>query len=198
MIKNHSMKLANMLTASRYLLAVSLALLIALDTSLARYLLFFTTLALFLSDALDGMLSRRLGSVSPIIVGTVFDTMADDFVFVTASVCLFWKGILPLWLVLLIFWTRSIMLLVRLLNAVKVEPFAAPRPTTKAKGVGYGIALILLVGIYVLEAETGVVIPQATSQIIVAVVSLLTVIAAVDFVATYRRTVLALFIVTAD
>lgn len=186
-------RLANLITASRFLLAVLFVLLFPLDTVTAHLLLFITVLAIFISDVIDGTVAKRFGSISPRIEGTVFDIMADNFVIIATSITLFWKGLIPVWLVLLILWTRSLMVFVRLLTAVRGEPFAGPRWSTKAKGTVYGLGLICLVGMYSLDGIYCIPYQALITQIIIAIWTIFTIIAILDFFTANRHTLSGLF-----
>ena len=194
-MKIHRSKLANILTASRFPLSIVFALLFSLDTTAARLLLLATVPAFALSDWIDGPVARRLGSVSSSEVGSVLDSMADDFAYITASICLLSKGLVPMWLVLLVLWTRSLMVLVRLLTAVRGEPYAGPRLSTKAKGVVYVLGLACLLSIYSLSGiyEISTQAVTAITQAAIGSMAIFTFIAAVDFFSVHRRTLLTLF-----
>jgi cardiolipin synthase len=65
---------------------------------------YFLTLILFLiagvSDGLDGFVAKRFQFQSRL--GSILDPVADKFLLVSSFLTLFWIGILPLWLVILI------------------------------------------------------------------------------------------------
>ena len=54
----------------------------------------------FLSDVIDGYLARRFGWVSD--VGKLLDPFADKLMLITALVCLALKGMIPMWILILI------------------------------------------------------------------------------------------------
>ncbi len=53
-----------------------------------------------ISDGVDGFLAKRFGWTSRL--GGILDALADKFLLVSTFVCLWWLGVFPGWLVLLI------------------------------------------------------------------------------------------------
>jgi phosphatidylglycerophosphate synthase len=192
-MKTPRSKLANVITGSRFLLAIVFVLLFLFDTMATRLLLLVTLLAILLSDVIDGSIARHFGSISPSQVGSVLDSMADDFVFIAVFICLFSKGIVPIWFVLLVLWTRSFIAFVRLLTVVQGKPYAGPRLSTKAKGATYGFGLVYLIGIYSLSGTYNLPDQPVITQAVISLMAILTGVAASDFIIAHRHTLLTLF-----
>lgn len=74
-----------------------------------RYLACLATFVVaFMTDLLDGYLARRNNWVSN--VGKVLDPLADKLMVLTALVCFYIKGWLPLWLLIVVFSKELIMI----------------------------------------------------------------------------------------
>lgn len=86
------------------------------------------------SDLLDGMVARRLRTVSSF--GKLFDPFADVFARLTYFVCFAWVGIMPLWVLLVVLYREFGILFLRQLLAVEGIAMGA-RPGGKAKAVVY-------------------------------------------------------------
>lgn len=193
MFKPQWPNIANHVTALRFLFAVMFVWLFWLDTSLSRFFLIITTLAIPLSDIIDGFIARRQGFAQANKTGAVLDSMADDFCMIGMFICLLSAGILPLWFVLLVLWTRSSISLVRLLTLITGAPYAGPRFSTKAKGAGYWLGLIYLVSSFVFSKHLPFFVEPIVKQAIIHALALLTIIAAIDFTFFHRRTLGMLF-----
>jgi cardiolipin synthase len=72
---------------------------------------YFLTLGLFfiagISDGLDGFIAKRFNCQSRL--GSILDPVADKILLVASFVALFWIGVLPLWLLMLMF-VRDLMI----------------------------------------------------------------------------------------
>lgn len=189
-------KLANVITSSRFLFAVVLAILFSFDSSIARVLLIVTVMLIIISDRIDGVVARHLGSAST--TGSVLDSMADNFVIITGSICLFSKGLIPLWLVLFGLWVRSVMTLVRLLTAVNDKPYAGSRLSTRVKGAAYGFGLLYFVCVYSLSDLYKLPDQSTLSQIAIGIMAILTAVAITDFAVANRCTLIFLFMDEGD
>jgi cardiolipin synthase len=95
----------NLLTASRLILTPLIAWAI-LENRLTTALVIFA-LAGF-TDAIDGPVARRLGVVSR--AGAYLDPIADKVFVTVVYLCLAWAGVVPWWLVALVF-TRDVLIL---------------------------------------------------------------------------------------
>ncbi|KAI9677596.1 MAG: hypothetical protein M1817_006550 [Caeruleum heppii] len=89
--------LPNFLTFSRLLSAPLIGYLIVHDAHLYAFSLFVYA---GFTDLIDGWLARRWGSQT--VVGSVVDPMADKTLMTVLTVCLAVKGILPVWLAVII------------------------------------------------------------------------------------------------
>jgi phosphatidylglycerophosphate synthase len=131
----------NMITSLRYLLSVALLGLVTVDSKPARTLAFAIVCVTGLTDVLDGYVARRTVRSPP---GALLDPLADEFAVVTGFLCLLAAGRAPLWLALLVFWSRSLFGLVRILSVAGGGAYAAPQATTRVKmGVLYGGEVVL-------------------------------------------------------
>ena len=90
-------QIPNAITALRVLLIIPFAYSLLSDHMLAAFYYFFV--ATF-SDGLDGFLARRFGWQTRL--GSWLDPVADKSLMLTSYVLLGWKGLLPLWLVVVV------------------------------------------------------------------------------------------------
>ncbi len=134
------MNLANLLTASRLVLApVFFALYMwGVPAGLPAAAVAIAMIALFafieLSDLLDGMAARSAGSTSSF--GKLFDPFADVVARVTYFVCFAHAGVMPLWMLVVILNREFSILFLRMLLAERGVAMGA-RPGGKAKAVLY-------------------------------------------------------------
>ena len=91
-----------------------------------RWIPFWIFLVCALSDALDGILARALNART--LIGTVLDPVADKLLLLVAFVMLTWKGLIPVWLMILVVSRDSIIVGgVLILNVVKPVVEIMPR-----------------------------------------------------------------------
>lgn len=96
-----------------------------------RWIPFWIFLVCALSDALDGILARALNART--LIGTVLDPVADKLLLLVAFVMLTWKGLIPVWLMILVVSRDSIIVGgVLILNVVKPVVEIMPRVWGKA------------------------------------------------------------------
>jgi cardiolipin synthase len=108
------------------------------------------------SDALDGILARVLNQRTAL--GAVLDPAADKLLVVTAQVGLAWVGLLPVWLVLIVF-VRDFLLSAAYWIAFGMGRRLPVQPTLLGKGT---TVLHLLVVIWLLATATRVGVEAAT------------------------------------
>jgi len=104
-----------------------------IDDSLAsnRWFPFWIFLVCALSDALDGILARAFNART--LIGTVLDPVADKLLLLVAFVMLTWKGLIPVWLMILVVSRDSIIVGgVLILNVIKPVVKIIPRVWGKA------------------------------------------------------------------
>lgn len=182
----------NLVTSLRVPLAIIFALLATYNTPAVRWTLCLLIGAIAISDWLDGKLARRFNPNSLHPAGAVLDSMADDFVFVTVSICFLSMGFLEPWFVLLVLWTRLLISFVRLLTAACALPYASRRASTKFKGLSYTIGSSCILLVYALDRHQGEVGGLAI-EASVALMTVTTMWALIDFSFAHRTTLALLF-----
>lgn len=134
------MNLANMLTASRLVLAPVFFIVFRWGGSLglsplaAAVALVVLFIVIELSDLLDGMAARSSGTTSSF--GKLFDPFADVVARVTYFLCFAQAGVMPLWMLVVVLNREFGILFLRQLLAEKGVAMGA-RPGGKAKAVLY-------------------------------------------------------------
>ncbi len=100
-----------------------------------------------LTDALDGMLARRLGAVSNF--GKIFDPFADSIYRLTAFLTLLMAGLFPWWAFLALLFRDVAVAYVRVFEATHGHVRGA-RVSGKVKAViqGGGLILLTALGVY--------------------------------------------------
>lgn len=118
----------NLITIGRIVLAPVVALLLFVPTFTARFLAWILFLIAAFSDLWDGYLARKHGWISDF--GKLFDPIADKLLLVATFVPFYllsargefatslpWLGVLPLWVVLVIFGREALVTAVRQIAA---------------------------------------------------------------------------------
>lgn len=136
-----------------------------------------------LTDAIDGPLARRFKSVDTL--GFYLDPAADKILINTAYVTLAFLGLLPVWLVVIVFLRDFLMAFTFAVSPLlKINLRVAPIPLSKTN-TGLQIALAVLV-----LAERAFVLPFDTTSVVegfVWVVAATTVASAVNYAVTWAR-----------
>ncbi len=83
-----------------------------------------------ISDGVDGFLAKRFGWSSRL--GGILDALADKFLLVSTFVCLWWLGVFPGWLVLLILARDLLIVAGGVLYNLRIEP-VQPAPSRISK-----------------------------------------------------------------
>lgn len=143
------------------------------------------------TDVLDGYVARRTSRTES---GGILDPLADEFAVVTGILCLLSVDVIPLWFAALVFWSRSIFGLVRILSLTRGGAYAAPRVTTKVKMGVFYVGEGILFGSYALGSHLTVLRALWFKDTVLALVTAAIAIAVVDFVViTHRHLLLALY-----
>lgn len=83
-----------------------------------------------ISDGVDGFLAKRFGWTSRL--GGILDALADKFLLISTFICLWWLGVFPGWLVLLILARDLVIVLGGIVYNSRIEKFTAePSYTSK-------------------------------------------------------------------
>ena len=97
----------NAATLIRLPLSVALILFILWDSPYAPWLASLTVVLAAVADALDGHLARREGQVSKL--GIYMDAAIDKIFVLSGLICLTDRGLLPIWIVLVILFRDMLM-----------------------------------------------------------------------------------------
>jgi CDP-diacylglycerol--glycerol-3-phosphate 3-phosphatidyltransferase len=125
------MNLADRLTASRLIFAPFFFIVfvwgetLGLSGTAVAILLIAIFTAVEITDLLDGEAARRRRTVSDF--GKLFDPFADVFARITYFVCFAYRGIMPLWILLVILYREFTQLFLRQLLAERGIAMAARR-----------------------------------------------------------------------
>lgn len=91
-------------------------------------LLFFVMQSI--SDMLDGFLARTMGQKTPL--GAYLDPMADKIMLASSYIVLFYKGLIPLWLVSIVL-LRDVVITLGFWFILRMSSNAEPRPSLVSK-----------------------------------------------------------------
>lgn len=96
-----------------------------------------------LTDALDGYIARRFDFVTPI--GIVFDPLADKLMLLTALTCLYIDGLIPIWVLIIMYIKEFIMITAGLILFFKKEKEIMPANIFgKMATVVFSLAVVLI------------------------------------------------------
>lgn len=140
------MNLPNLLSLFRLLLTGFFVVSIVYDRYMLA-LLFFVLQSV--SDMLDGFLARIMGQKTPL--GAYLDPMADKVMLASSYIVLLYKGLIPLWLVLIVL-LRDIVITLGFWVLVRLSPKRQPRPTLISKTA---TVFQMLTVVYVLWSASG-------------------------------------------
>jgi phosphatidylglycerophosphate synthase len=184
---------ANIITSLRYVFGVAIVVLFYVHSRSALVGIVGIVCLSALSDLVDGPVARRTRQATK-PDGAVFDPLADDFVILSGLLCLLSASIAPLWFAALVLWVRASLVLVRMLGAVRHEPYAVPRKSTRASMAGLYIGEAALFAGYAAGDWVPWLAGATARNVVLGAMSALVAVAAADFVgATHRRTLVALF-----
>ncbi len=96
------------------------------------------------SDIVDGELARRNKAVTDL--GKLLDPLADTMSHIGALLCLMWVGLVPLWLLIVIYYREAAVATMRTL-AAKHGLVMAARPSGKIKSLSQAVIASGLVGL---------------------------------------------------
>jgi len=155
------MNRANKLTMFRGVLGIIIAIFIYYQEAYAYFVAFvFFTFAVW-TDYYDGILARKIGKETTF--GKFMDPISDKILVIAPLVAFVDIGLIPAWMVFIIFMREIMMMAMRSLAAAKGKILGANK-FGKSKGVvQYGL-LIIILGLMTLNA-LGIIVPFL-SQII--------------------------------
>lgn len=143
---------SNILSASRIGLVIPAALLTLADM---RWAAFAVCIVASATDVLDGHLARRNNEITEF--GKIIDPLADKIFVATMVIVMLAKGLIPLWLVLIVLGRDALILLGGLLVERRTGVILPSNYPGKAAVVSLSLALVL-----VLIGVTGVVVDILT------------------------------------
>ena len=133
------MKLANLVTLSRILLAPVFVFFFTRGTGWGYASALATAIAFEVTDLLDGQIARRMNQVSDL--GKFLDPAADSISRFTIFLCFLWGGYATVWAVAILFWRDSLVAALRIMGATRSVIISA-RVSGKIKAWVQGIATI--------------------------------------------------------
>jgi CDP-diacylglycerol--glycerol-3-phosphate 3-phosphatidyltransferase len=140
------------------------------------------------SDLVDGAIARHHGTVTDL--GKLVDPLADSLSHVGALLCLMWVGLIPFWVLVIVYYREAVVGTLRVI-AAKTGHVVQARVSGKIKSLILAFAANTLVGFLVVshyaESFRPLVIPVA--QILSVVVSLGAVVSLVDYYLAINRIV---------
>ena len=187
------MTVPNALTFSRLILAplffVSFFLgdWLGIESNALLVCAWFCLLAMEASDMLDGHMARKLSAGSDF--GKVLDPFADSLSRITYFVCFAGKGLMPLWILLILIYRDLTVAFIRLLMIQRGKA-AAARLTGKIKAWVYalaGIAGMMLETFRGLNLSSEMLrISGITAQVLFLLCAVIAVLSTIDYAYSYN------------
>lgn len=139
------------------------------------------------SDIIDGWLARATGVVTDL--GKLLDPLADTLVHVGTLLCLMWIGLIPLWLLVVVYYREAIVGTLRVIAAKRGVVIGA-RITGKLKSIALGGAGSILVFLLILAHEYPAIPVAIIAQVFSFIIGAIAVISGIDYTLAIRRTLL--------
>jgi CDP-diacylglycerol--glycerol-3-phosphate 3-phosphatidyltransferase len=180
------MKLANILTLSRLVLAPAFLAAFLARTPAGNWWAFALALYFEATDLADGYVARRMKQTSHL--GMILDPLADSISRFTIFLGFLVAGYASVWAIACIFWRDSIVSTVRILAATQGVVVSA-RFSGKVKAIVQGIVIGVILGLTCMPERFGLTIEEvkrhaATAMWFVAGVTLLSL---VDYLVGNRK-----------
>jgi cardiolipin synthase len=121
------MNLPNLLSLFRFFLTAFFVVSIVYDRYVVGLLLFIFQ---SVSDMLDGFLARVMRQKTPL--GAYLDPMADKVMLASSYIVLLYKGLVPLWLVLIVL-LRDVVITLGFWVLIRISPDRRPQPSLISK-----------------------------------------------------------------
>lgn len=147
------MKVPNVLTLSRLLLAPVFLWAFLADTPTGNWWALALSLFFEATDLADGYLARRMQQTSQL--GKILDPLADSVSRFTIFLGFLVKGYASVWAIACIFWRDSIVSTIRILAASQGVIVSA-RASGKIKAIVQGIAIGVILGATCLHERLGI------------------------------------------
>lgn len=133
------MKIPNIITIVRILLAPVFVLCFTVDAAWGKPAALGIAIAFEVTDLADGIIARRFGQVSDL--GKFLDPAADSISRFTIFLCFVWGGYASVWTVAIIFWRDSLVAMLRIMGATR-DVIISARMSGKIKAWVQGTAAI--------------------------------------------------------
>jgi phosphatidylglycerophosphate synthase len=186
-------QLASFIRATRIALSGALIGLFYVDHAWSRWVALTVVCLIWASDILDGRVVRRSPHAMR-MTGVVFDPIADDVAYAAGFLYLLASGMVPLWFVALVVAGRATVALVRLITLAEGLQYAGPSRANRVKGASYASGQIVLFAAAALGDSAPFLQDRLLRDGLVAVMTVLTMVAIVDFtVVRHREAVARLF-----
>ncbi|HLW28131.1 MAG TPA: CDP-alcohol phosphatidyltransferase family protein [Kiloniellales bacterium] len=171
--------LPNLITLGRLFLVPALVYFVMLGQVAAAFWIFVLA---GVSDAVDGLLAKRLNSVTRL--GTYLDPLADKALLVAAYVTLGMQAELPLWLVILVV-SRDLMIVGGALLYQLIMQELNPRPLAISK---LNTAMqIILVAVVLGQPGLGIALPSIVVVLLVWLTGITTLLSGAAYLITWGR-----------
>lgn len=140
------MNLPNLLSLFRFFLTAFFVVSIVYDRYILGLVLFICQ---SVSDMLDGFLARVMRQKTPL--GAYLDPMADKVMLASSYIVLLYKGLIPLWLVLIVL-LRDVVIALGFWVLVRMFPDRKPQPSLISKMT---TVFQMVTVVYILWSGTG-------------------------------------------
>ena len=133
------MKIPNIITIFRILLAPVFVLCFTVDAAWGKPAALAIAITFEVTDLADGIIARSFGQVSDL--GKFLDPAADSISRFTVFLCFLWGGYASVWVVAILFWRDSLVAMLRIMGATK-DVIISARWSGKIKAWVQGTAII--------------------------------------------------------
>ncbi|MBN2053923.1 CDP-alcohol phosphatidyltransferase family protein [bacterium] len=172
------MTLSNKLTAMRLLAGPLLFGLYYIDDVWVKILCLLIVIASEVSDALDGTIARRRNETTDF--GKLFDPFADSISRFTFFAAFMAVGLIPPWMLLVLFLRDSLVSFIRLMAATQ-NVIVSARRTGKIKAVTQATGIIIIICADILHYMVDNVPLVPVSGVVMTIVVAITLYSAVDY-----------------
>ena len=137
-----------------------------------------------ISDAVDGEIARRSKAVTDL--GKLLDPLADTMSHIGVLLGLMWVGLVPLWLLVVVYYREAVVATLRTL-AAKNGVVVAARISGKAKALSQAVLASGLVGAILLTYYVPSFPLETVAEVLSWIVGVITVISLVDYAQAIRK-----------
>lgn len=178
------MTLSNKLTLSRIALSPLFLVVFFIDHVGAKIAALFIVIISEITDLMDGVIARRKQQVTDF--GKIVDPLADSIARFTCFICFLGVGLVPAWMVIVLFYRDIIVATLRIF-AARSQVIIAARSSGKIKAVVQGIGMYAILICFILSHYYPVIPLVKISYFLMLIVTLVTAWSGFDYLVGNRK-----------